>query len=249
MVIRERQKVMTPGQLVRAMSIALDVPEETVVQHDRNLVVAGLRTKGGRGRSAAEVTPVDAARLLVATLASIRTKDSTGAVEQFERSIFEPPDKPNYTLFRGIKLHYDGENDVGQFDPTIMGLPLKHNFVEGVAALIADASRPIENLRSFLDRFATLNLRCSSPSGRATIGGALTYTASPGAPSTTPEEWEESQYYRTGIEQERQAYGSALMLLGAAFRENGLHYSNAYEAYLAGYGTDQKPRLPKQGNV
>ena len=66
---------MTPGQLVKAVSIALDVPEETVVQHDRNLVVAGLRTTGARGINAPPVTYQDAARLFVATLASIRTKD------------------------------------------------------------------------------------------------------------------------------------------------------------------------------
>jgi hypothetical protein len=81
---------MTPGQLVHAVSIALDIPEETVVQHDRNLVVAGLRTKGGRGRSAPDVTPLDAARLLIAALASIRIKDSVEAVLAFERAIFEP---------------------------------------------------------------------------------------------------------------------------------------------------------------
>src|SRR5215510_6378080 len=88
---------MTAGQCVKAISIALEVPEETVVQHDRNLVVAGLRTKGGRGRSAPEVTPLDAARLLAATLGSIRAKDSVETVEAFERAQFDPS-RPTYEV-------------------------------------------------------------------------------------------------------------------------------------------------------
>jgi hypothetical protein len=85
------ERHMTPGQLVKAVAIALDVPEETVTQHDRNLVVAGLRTKGGRGRSAPAVTPMDAARLFVATLASIRIRDSAEVVRSFENTEFSPP--------------------------------------------------------------------------------------------------------------------------------------------------------------
>jgi len=41
----------TPGELVRTVAEALGIAEATVVQYDRNLVAAGLRTKGGRGRS------------------------------------------------------------------------------------------------------------------------------------------------------------------------------------------------------
>lgn len=59
--------------------------------HDRNLAVAGLRTKGGRGTSAAKVTPLDAARLFVALLASMKVKDSVEKVQAFEQLKFEPP--------------------------------------------------------------------------------------------------------------------------------------------------------------
>jgi hypothetical protein len=41
--------VATPGKLVRAVADMLGAPEATVIQHDRNLVAAGLRSKGGRG--------------------------------------------------------------------------------------------------------------------------------------------------------------------------------------------------------
>ena len=57
-----------PGSIGEGGSVAMGVSEETVAVHDRNLVVAGLRTKGGRGTSAAKVTPRDAARLFVAVL-------------------------------------------------------------------------------------------------------------------------------------------------------------------------------------
>ena len=46
------------------------VPLATVVDMDRRLVKAGLRAKSGRGFNVAQMTPLDAARLLTAILAS-----------------------------------------------------------------------------------------------------------------------------------------------------------------------------------
>jgi hypothetical protein len=232
---------MTPGQLVKAISIALEVPEETVVQHDRNLVVAGLRTKGGRGRSAPQVTWVDAARLLVATLASFRTKDSVATVRQFEQAIFEPPDQPRHFLFAGIRIREEEHPDLeGRVDPAILKLPPFHTFVDAVAAIIGDASQPIVDLQSFLKRFSKLGVSCSSPLGQAKIGDVtfVSYSIRRKIPQNVPREaWETRKYYLSGIRQERIAPGPVVMLLGAAFRDNGLRYASAYEAYLAGYGT------------
>jgi hypothetical protein len=59
---------MTPGKLVGAVADAFDVSESEVTQYDRRLLEAGLRTKGGRGPSAPDVTPDDAARLIIAVL-------------------------------------------------------------------------------------------------------------------------------------------------------------------------------------
>src|SRR5262245_51999266 len=73
----------TPGELVAAVSKLLGVPQPTVAQHDRNLVVAGLRSKSGRGRSAPKVTPRDAAHLLAAVMGSVMVKDSAEVVERF----------------------------------------------------------------------------------------------------------------------------------------------------------------------
>ena len=91
---------MTPGQLVQAMSIALNTPLETVTQHDRNLAVAGLRTTGARGRNAPHVTTLDAARLLAAILGSIRTMDSVVTVKGLESAVLYRPSSPLLCLPR-----------------------------------------------------------------------------------------------------------------------------------------------------
>jgi hypothetical protein len=73
----------SPGQLVQVMADALSLPKTTPLVHDRHLVVAGLRSKHGRGRGAAKVTPGDAARLLVAILGSATLEDSVETVERY----------------------------------------------------------------------------------------------------------------------------------------------------------------------
>jgi hypothetical protein len=72
----------TPGQLSRTVARLLGLSEPTVLVHDRNLAAAGLRTTtGGRGRSAAKMTPSDAAALLITAVASPSLRDS---VETFQ---------------------------------------------------------------------------------------------------------------------------------------------------------------------
>src|ERR1700730_6814059 len=69
-LVKAVRLVASPGELVRKVSELLGLAEPTIVLHDRNLVVAGLRSKSGRGTSAARMTARDAAHLLVAVLAS-----------------------------------------------------------------------------------------------------------------------------------------------------------------------------------
>jgi hypothetical protein len=237
---------MTPGQLVKAVSIALDVPEETVVQHDRNLAVAGLRTKKGRGPSAAAVTHLDAARLFVATLASIRTRDSVDAVKRFEgatnRKIQE--EEPEFPV--------DGQKKQERFDFSIAKLPRFHNFIEGLTSVIADASRPISDFQAFLKQFNFIVVSCDSPGTRAAIqlpGAILGYqiwrehrnertgTRHMLPTFMTRQEQHEQTYCTSEIWQKRYARGPAIMLLGSAFRDNGLRYASVREAYLDEYGT------------
>lgn len=74
----------TSGQLVEAMAGALNIPVATVALYDRALSEAGIRTKGGRGRSAAKMTSRDAASLLIAIMASPITGPSiSGAIEHY----------------------------------------------------------------------------------------------------------------------------------------------------------------------
>jgi hypothetical protein len=58
----------TPGQLVEAVAMTLGISIATVAQFDRQLSEGGLRSKRGRGSSAASVTPNDAANLLISIL-------------------------------------------------------------------------------------------------------------------------------------------------------------------------------------
>jgi hypothetical protein len=73
----------TPGDLVRETALALDVSLSTVAVHDRNLAIAGLRTKHGRGPSAAIMTARDASRLVTAVMGSIKVKDSALTVARY----------------------------------------------------------------------------------------------------------------------------------------------------------------------
>ena len=232
---------MTPGQLVKAVALALDVPEETVTQHDRNLVVTGLRTKGGRGRSAPSVTPLDAARLLVATLASGRIKDSAGIVRVFSKVTHEPPQRYAEISDRIKAATGKFPTDVmSRFsDKALDSLAEGHNIIDALAALIADASVPseVEHLKR---RFGAMTIGCHMPLARASIGRqkeiANYYSrhAGQGAASlrSQVEQREPHEVYlrRYGIHQDREIYGNVIMLLGKAFREGGLPFGSAQDA-------------------
>ncbi|TCK31226.1 hypothetical protein EV667_1332 [Ancylobacter aquaticus] len=70
----------TPAQLVGAVAATFGIPETTVITHDRNLAKAGLRTVGGRGTGAAQMTSRDAAHLLIAAASDAPVKDSVEVV-------------------------------------------------------------------------------------------------------------------------------------------------------------------------
>src|SRR3569833_1510608 len=76
-----------PRQLVTAIAESFGIPEATVALHDRLLAEAGLRTSGGRGRSAAKVNTDDAANLLIAVAAEPITgptvRDSAQTVRKY----------------------------------------------------------------------------------------------------------------------------------------------------------------------
>jgi hypothetical protein len=265
---------VTPGQLVKAVSIALDVPEETVVQHDRNLVVAGLRTTGARGRNAPAVTPLDAARVFVATLGSVRAKDSAATVRAYEDSICRPPvsdelmaaasrEQGNLEAEKYALALHELNKDKKFSDQAVEALPAKHNFVQAIASLISDASLPIEDLDQYLQRFAELIVDCDNRyptvariGKMGAYGGDYSYErnlhrrptkASSKARETSAEPPRYKRYARYyGISQRRSVFGSAIMLLGKAFRDDGLPFETTRDAIDALVGSKKVSSKSKE---
>ena len=59
---------MTPGIAIKVIADAFKADEVAVEAYDRRLVAAGMRSTGGRGLNAAQVTSEDVGRLILATL-------------------------------------------------------------------------------------------------------------------------------------------------------------------------------------
>jgi len=117
----------SPARLVQTLSEATGVSLATLTDIDRKLVKAGLRSKGGRGFNAARMTPLDAARLLTATLASAQTTLAVAAVNRYANTRADPS-RSSDDLFGASGL------------ADLAGLPHQHSFVNGLSALIASAA-------------------------------------------------------------------------------------------------------------
>jgi hypothetical protein len=118
-----------PHQLVETVANVLGVPTQTVSQHDRILALKGLRKRGGRGRSSAKVTPVDAANLIIAVVgASISGPVVRDTAINFER-------------YAGLSAKFDSvHNDGGSWSSDLkvmQGLGAGHSFRDALAALIS----------------------------------------------------------------------------------------------------------------
>jgi len=133
----------TPGELVKVVAAATGTDLATVTHHDRNLVTAGLRTKGGRGTSAAKVTPRDGAHLLTAVLGSEHIKDSAETVLRYADTLeyvdylllHSPQYKREHRAFEVTKV------------PALEALPPGHSFIDTLTTLIemvTDDRYPLE---------------------------------------------------------------------------------------------------------
>ena len=80
---------ITPGQLVTTVSEVMGVPRPTVAVIDRQLSEAGLRSKGGRGLSAAAMTPTDAANLLIAVAVARADLSAADATAKYRAGAFQ----------------------------------------------------------------------------------------------------------------------------------------------------------------
>lgn len=112
---------------MHTVSNATGVSLPTITDIDRKLVAGKLRTKAGRGFSAAQMTPLDAARLLTAVLASPQANVSVEAVARYARTRIDKT-RSSDKLFGAIGLD------------DLLSFPARHSFVDGLAALITSAA-------------------------------------------------------------------------------------------------------------
>jgi len=117
----------TPGQLVQVMANVLGISKATVVQYDRVLSEHGLRSKHGRGTSAAQVTSRDAANLLTAIAASsplgLSAKDAVEICKRFSALVSGGPARAKAEVSKlGFKR--------------LVSLPDGHSFGKALAALV-----------------------------------------------------------------------------------------------------------------
>jgi hypothetical protein len=120
----------TPGELVRSMAAAFGVSEATVAVHDRNLAIAGLRTKLGRGTSAAQMTPRDAANLTVAIMGSAEVRDSVIAVKRYSATRASAPEP----------VKYEGRKSSIPQIPELNALREGHSFTDSLEAIYTAAT-------------------------------------------------------------------------------------------------------------
>lgn len=117
----------SPVQLLQTLSDVTGIPLPSLVDTDRRLVKAGLRSRGGRGFNVARMTTRDAAHLLTAILGSAQANHSAEAVSRYAATQVDRT-RSSGGLFAGSQL-----NDLASLKPS-------HSFVDGLAALIGSAT-------------------------------------------------------------------------------------------------------------
>jgi len=201
---------------------------------------------GARGVNAPHVTTLDAARLVVAALASIRTKDSVKTVKEFENGFFDSGQPKRRLLIPGLA-----------------DLPDEHNFVEALASLIerASASLSAKEAEKLLQQMRHLKIECQVPGATGSIevvaeqrynlyaGSAFASRVFTAAAAL----FKGTDPYRdlrsVGIHQTRSIGGNVILILGLAFRENGLNYPTATAAIDALVGNHSEIAKAKKGKA
>ncbi|AZB56041.1 hypothetical protein EBL89_12155 [Cereibacter sphaeroides] len=81
---------MKSGAFIKAVSQSYRVEEKTVTVYARFLREAGLLTTGARGVNAPDMTPLDAARITIALLATDMPSRCVEAVRRFAKLTYQP---------------------------------------------------------------------------------------------------------------------------------------------------------------
>lgn len=114
----------TPKQLVSVVAKVTGVHEGTVILHDRNLLVAGLRTEAQRGRGRSSASFRDATNLLIAVVGTSNVKDSAYPIQN-----------------HGRMMSYEGKWELEFFSiPELISLGPDHTFADAVEALLQSAA-------------------------------------------------------------------------------------------------------------
>lgn len=124
----------TSGELIDETARLMAFPRNAVLYPYRVLRENGVVTKGGRGRSAAQVTARDAASLLIAIAGASQIKDTISAWHDYANLQAQTAEggepvgerKPEWTC--------------AALPPHMKELPAGHSFLDALAALIVTAS-------------------------------------------------------------------------------------------------------------
>lgn len=114
--------MLTSGVLVRVVAAATEVPEATVALYLRSLREAGLITTGARGVNAARMSHLDAARLLLAIVATDRPARAVEAI----------------TDFGALELHFFGRADTAAAEGLTQRIPNGDKLEDIIARVIGN---------------------------------------------------------------------------------------------------------------
>jgi hypothetical protein len=173
----------SPGKLTSGMAELLGMSQVYVAAYDRELAKHGLRSKHGRGPSAASMASEDATNLLLAIMSGAQAKDAAEAVRLYSGLVGRI--QKDY-LSEGSKLttiyHYRGVIDSGGLGlKRVDTLPTAHTLFDFINEVIFSAqSRELEEavgdrVPATIDDLPTdpgkweLSIRVSGPEPRAEI--------------------------------------------------------------------------------
>jgi hypothetical protein len=173
----------SPGALVRGMAEVMGMSHVYVAAYDRELAKHGLRSKHGRGSSAASMTSEDAVNLLLAIMSGAQAKDAAEAVGRYS-GLIGKVQKTYLSEGTSVRTFYDyrGTIDSGSLNlSTIDDLPVGHTFFDFLDAIVFSAhsgklekavgDRVAEKINDFPSALGSwgLNIRVSGPKPRAEI--------------------------------------------------------------------------------
>ncbi len=165
-----------PGTLVRGMAQLLGMSEVYMAAYDRELAKHGLRSKRGRGTSAAVMTASDATNLLIAVMSGAQAKDAAEAVVCYAGLLARVQ---KTSVSDGSKVmtffNYRGHIDSGSLGlSSIDALAVGHSFFDFINAMIESAECG-ELERAVGDRVA--DKKHQLPGSRGTWGLSIRVSA------------------------------------------------------------------------